>query len=180
MRKLLLFSLMACCIMISSQAIGQYYNVDYSRGGGASLQCNVNTTTFAVTTSQTMGFGVVNSWTNYAPGGTFSPTGGAFTFGEYWTTPGLFNPMSISVNAGYTADVHNTLFWPATVRMALEFRTGNGQINLFYGPYVTIAGGETATLSIPAGSCTYTVTPGTIGAANPNGFPTPLELLILD
>jgi hypothetical protein len=171
MQKLFFTSLIACCMILSSHAFGQsiYYQVGitYYPGNGA---CQIQTTNVGITTTQTISPGVVKSWTNIAPGGYFTNPIGAFTYGAYWVTPALFNPMTISINSGYTAEVQNLSGTPSRVRMAVVFYTGGLK---YEGPQVTIPGNSTATVSIPGCGYTYTATP-----SNPSGGPVPVILAL--
>ena len=181
MKRILFSLLLICSVLISTNVIGQYYNVAFTKGTGNSLECRLISTNIGITTSQTMGFGVVNSWTNTAPGGTYTAPLDVFSFGQYWVTPTLFNPMSISINAGYTGLVHNPHGYDVSLRLALEFMPGSLQPIVFWGPYTTIPAFSDATLFIPAGSCTYTATPPTISSFfDANGFPTPVSLILAD
>jgi len=181
MKRILFSLLLTCSVLISTNVIGQYYNVAFTKGVQNSATCRLTSTNIGITTSQTMGMGVVNSWTNTAPGGTYSAPADVFSFGEYWVTPTIFNPMSIIINAGYTGLVHNPNGFAVTVRFALEFMPSSLQPIVYWGSYVTIPAGSDATLTIPAGSCTYTATPPTISSFfDADGFPTPVELILAD
>jgi hypothetical protein len=172
MQKLLFASIITCCMMVSSHTFGQsiYYQVSASLTGSYT---HIQTTNIAITTSQTISPGVVNSWTNRSPGGYFTNPIGLFTYGAYWITPTLFNPVTISVNPGYTADVQNFVAVPLRVHISLRFYTGESVNTIFDGPEMTIPGNSIATLSIPAGGYTYTSTP-----AGPGGLPTPVPLFM--
>lgn len=156
MQKLLFASLITLCAMASSShAIGQiYYEVNFGYMWSQN-SVSVTTTNVGITTTQTTA-GSSQSNTTTAPGGYYTDPLGIFTYGYYYSTPSLFNQMTIQVLSGYTATVQNTSSTAYTVRMAVSIYQANGNAIYFYGPYATVPGNGTATLSIPAAAYTYT------------------------
>lgn len=172
MKKLLFVAFISICTM---QSFGQYYYqvaFQYMWSPGPTSIESINV---GITTAQTTSPGVVS--TNTVTG-TFMGPAGLFTYGVAPYTPSFFMPMSITINAGYSAMVRNTTGAPAKVRMAVAMYQPNGIATYVYGPYVTIAPISDATLPIPACSTTYSAPLPASSSYPGTTYPVPVTILL--
>lgn len=172
--KKLLFALLLVMSSFVASAQDKYYVVSADNLVGYAV---IQTINIGITTSQTVSPGVNNSWTNTAPGGYYTNPSGQFSYGAYWTDPPtLFTPMTVQVNAGYTATIYNANSGTQKVRIGLAFMNSAGtRETYFYGPSVSVGFGQTVTASVPAGAYTYTsALPLQAGQA----YPTPLRIFL--
>lgn len=154
MKKFIFSLLVSLCALLSINVHAQdkYYYVQYATS--VSVPVVMQTTNIGITTSQTISPGVVNTWTNTAPGGYYTNPSGIFSYGAYWLTPTIITPVTVQVLSGYTATILNSSGISTKIQLILH--CGG---TLFYGSVVTIPSGGTVTTPIPAGAYTYTTTP---------------------
>ena len=166
MKKLIFSLLFSLCTLftINAHAQDKYYYVSANPSAAAGV--TIQTTNIGITTSQTMSPGVVNTWTNTAPGGYYTNPLGIFSFGAWWITPTVITPITVQVLSGYTATLVNTYSTAQRVQLNISCGPTN-----FPGAIVTVPANGTITTPIPAGAYTYTTNPS---SSNPN--PTLIQL----
>lgn len=175
MKKLLFSCLVAICGLVTMNAKAQsnYYYVEslgYQVGTVQWVSTNIGITTSQTTTPNT----TPQTWTNTAPGGSYTYPIGVFSYGAYWVTPTILTPFTITINSGYTATVKNT--GTTAQRVAISVKIVQGTVGFYkeeVSAPVTVAAGATTTISIPSNFVTYTAVPP--GAEN-GAIPTLVQI----